>query len=337
MSLARVKVWNPGDVLTASDLNSEFNNVLNNPVSLISPSTGAINFNLQSHTGLLPSAITASSGSVGQVFAVTSSSTVPVFLSAIPVESRVRGLLGAVSSQTGTFSAEGYIQRSTDGLRAWSVTATSSFSASVGTAGPAAGGRDIAGSFASTYVHWYAITTGPLSTAPAALVSTNPPSVGPAALPTGYFGWTYLNASLYSSSSTTCPNAHHVRGSWVTHDSAVAVVTGGTSTSETTIATAAVVPTNSLALGLNAELGIATNAGGAAQATLQLRFVTGSNAAGCKVQTENASNSAFNSINPTLPSTALAYVVDSQVSSANINTLSALVQVRSYQVPNGGE
>lgn len=76
MSLARVKVWNPGDVLTASDLNSEFNNVLSNPISLISPSTGAINFNLQSHTGLLPSVISASSGTAGQSLTVSGGAAV---------------------------------------------------------------------------------------------------------------------------------------------------------------------------------------------------------------------------------------------------------------------
>lgn len=35
MSLARVKTWISGEVLTASDLNAEFNNILNNPGSLI--------------------------------------------------------------------------------------------------------------------------------------------------------------------------------------------------------------------------------------------------------------------------------------------------------------
>ena len=43
MSLARVKVWNAGDVLTAADLNAEFDNILNNPGSLISPLTANLN------------------------------------------------------------------------------------------------------------------------------------------------------------------------------------------------------------------------------------------------------------------------------------------------------
>ena len=34
MALSRVKTWSSGETLTASDLNAEFNNILNNPVSL---------------------------------------------------------------------------------------------------------------------------------------------------------------------------------------------------------------------------------------------------------------------------------------------------------------
>src|SRR5690349_10643857 len=145
MSLSRVKTWNPGDVLTAADLNGEFNNVLNNPITLISPTTGPINFNLQAHTNLTPSAITASSGSTGQVLQV-SAGGVTVFSNPVGLgQSRVSGLLGALSSQSGTFSADQYRMRTTSGAAGWTVSATSSYSASVGTAGPAAGGRDIAG------------------------------------------------------------------------------------------------------------------------------------------------------------------------------------------------
>lgn len=246
MSLARVKTWNPGDVLTAADLNGEFNNILNNPISLASPTTGPINFNLQAHTNLLPSVITGTSASAGQVLIVTSSGTAANFGTAIPADSRVRGLRGLLSSQIGTFSADSYVQRTTDGLRAWAVTATSSYDASVGTAGPAAGGRDKAGAFASTYVHWYAITTGPGSTAPAGLVSTNPPNVGPAALPTGYLGWTYLGGSVYSSASTTLVTDHQFRGSKAWYKGLVSVLSGGAALTETAVGVSAPVPSNAL-------------------------------------------------------------------------------------------
>jgi hypothetical protein len=45
MALARVKNWIVGETLTASDLNAEFNNILNNATSLISPATAAWDMN----------------------------------------------------------------------------------------------------------------------------------------------------------------------------------------------------------------------------------------------------------------------------------------------------
>lgn len=53
MALARVKTWVAGNVLTANDLNAEFNSILSNPISLISPSTGPINFALQPNTNFV--------------------------------------------------------------------------------------------------------------------------------------------------------------------------------------------------------------------------------------------------------------------------------------------
>ena len=44
MALSRVKTWIAGEVLNASDLNTEFNSILNNAVSLVSPFTGAVDF-----------------------------------------------------------------------------------------------------------------------------------------------------------------------------------------------------------------------------------------------------------------------------------------------------
>jgi hypothetical protein len=75
VALARVKVWIPGDVLTAADLNAEFNNLINNPVSLISPTTGPINFALQAHTNLLPAVVTGTSGSTGDLLTVSTAGT----------------------------------------------------------------------------------------------------------------------------------------------------------------------------------------------------------------------------------------------------------------------
>lgn len=45
MSISRVKTWSAGEVLLASDLNAEFNNILNNPVDLWSPAGKAADMN----------------------------------------------------------------------------------------------------------------------------------------------------------------------------------------------------------------------------------------------------------------------------------------------------
>jgi hypothetical protein len=82
---------------------------------------------------------------------------------------------------------------------------------------------------------------------------------------------------------------------------------------------------------------MATNGGGSAAVVLRVRFVSGNDAALCKVQTENASNLSYNNISPTVPSTSLLYIIDTLASSANVSALNAIIQIRSYQVPNGGE
>lgn len=45
MALARLKTWVAAEVLSAADLNGEYNNILNNALALISPLTGNLDFN----------------------------------------------------------------------------------------------------------------------------------------------------------------------------------------------------------------------------------------------------------------------------------------------------
>ena len=52
MAISRVKSWIAGEVLTASDLNAEFNNLLNQALALISPLTGNLDFNGNKATNL---------------------------------------------------------------------------------------------------------------------------------------------------------------------------------------------------------------------------------------------------------------------------------------------
>jgi len=50
LALSRIKTWIAGEVLTASDLNAEYNNLLNNALTLISPLTGPLDIDGQTLT-----------------------------------------------------------------------------------------------------------------------------------------------------------------------------------------------------------------------------------------------------------------------------------------------
>lgn len=272
MALGRVRSWNDGDVLFAADQNAEFNNILNNPIALISPTTGPINFNGEAHTGLAPSALTASSGSTGQVVGVLPSGAVG-FLNVGTAMSRVSGLVGTLSSQLGTFSADGYQMRSSSNL-SWYVSATSAFSANINNDGPIAGGKDKTGAFAGTEIHWYAITTGPGSTSPAGLISTQAPPQGPI-LPAGYSGWAYLGGSPYTAASSTVTAAHSFRGNQAIYHAAPTVLSGGAAIVESAVSVSSAVPSNVVRYTLTETAQMTYNSGLDGVYTWQLRVLSG--------------------------------------------------------------
>ena len=78
--LGRVKTWTDGETLTALDQNGEFNNILNNPIALVSPTTGPINFNAQAHTGfrLQNVATTPTAATTGLVYYNTATRQIQV-------------------------------------------------------------------------------------------------------------------------------------------------------------------------------------------------------------------------------------------------------------------
>ena len=77
MALSRLKVW-VAEVLTFADLNAEFDNVLNNPVSLISPLTGPLDLDGQTVTADAAAVTTfASTASISWNFASGAKSGTP--------------------------------------------------------------------------------------------------------------------------------------------------------------------------------------------------------------------------------------------------------------------
>lgn len=128
----------------------------------------------------------------------------------IPTYTAVAGLTGSLISNIGSFQANAYQLKSTSGT--CYLNATSSYSINTQTAGPTVNGRDQVAAFASTDVHFYAITTGGTSTVAAGIASSNPPPTGPT-LPTGYSAWAYLASAKYTVGSSAMPLQGTIRGS----------------------------------------------------------------------------------------------------------------------------
>lgn len=117
MAISRVKTWSSGEVLTASDLNAEFNNILSNASDLVSPFTKAIsmggfalNFDAantmaitSSSKGLNLSSTTA----INDVFTTVVSAATPDIWTAI----------GGVVNYTGTTPATGFAAAPQAGAR----------------------------------------------------------------------------------------------------------------------------------------------------------------------------------------------------------------------------
>jgi hypothetical protein len=366
MALARIKTWIAGEILKAADQNGEFNNILNNPITLLSPTTGAINFNLQAHTNLIAQtlAVNPVSTAAGRIMFNTAlnqfqvddgtliravptlsataltvgkmplGSTANGFVLANQGGSRVLGLIGTISSQVGSFQADQYTMRTSDATGSWTVSATSSYSANIGTAGPIAGGRDVAAAFASTEVHWYTISTGPLSTAPACIVSSKAPPTGPV-MPSsaGYVGWTYLGGSIYSSASTTVPTPMHAVGNRFYYDVNITALNAGASTAETTVVLTSVLPSNAAAWGGRVTAQVTASTAASLLATLLLKTVTGNTFFSLQPLTQVAGNSVSIDSYVEAPNIGQAILYNFATTLAGQG---AFIFPMMFTVPNGG-
>lgn len=242
MALSRLTVWAANQILTAATLNAEFNNILNNALTLISPLTADLNFNsykaknivLESHP---PTTSTAGQlayfGTEGLYIGYTGSGPTVVILGPHSGISRVSGLTGSLISNIGSFSANAYQLRRAGAFPSavFGIATTSSFSVNTQTAGPLANGRDQAAAFGSTDVHFYAISTGYASTSIAGLVSSQPPPTGPT-MPSSYNSWAYLCSAKYSTGSSALAEGLIITGSKVirANTSIAALVQVATST-----------------------------------------------------------------------------------------------------------
>lgn len=257
MTLSRVKTWNSGDVLNAADLNAEFDNILNNPNSYVNPLTltaspdfGSFqvrNFKLERMTGAsTDTALARMTFNNTDRNVYVGNQGVSGVATAWPIGpqaslSKVRGLVGSWTTGTGAaFAALSYQLRSSFGGTVI-CNATSAYTINPQTAGPIINGRDQAAAFASTTVHFYAITTGLGSTAPQGLVSSNA-SPTPPTLPSGYTHWAYLGSANYTVASSGMTQSVTQVGSHAIFSTSPTLVSNGAATTETALACGGYVP-----------------------------------------------------------------------------------------------
>lgn len=189
----------------------------------------------------------------------------------------VKGLTGAqATTATFTLAADMAVMRSatTGALQFYNnITAKT---VNIGTAGPAAGGRDQSGAFSNgATIHAYLI--GKPDGTVAGIASTVAPTTGPT-LPTGYDKWAYATSFVLTAGGTNIP-AIYFRGAQVRYADGSSQVTlnNGTSTSESTIDVAATiasfVPANALTIFVRAQMLNNTGTAGTVY-TLKLRVLT---------------------------------------------------------------
>lgn len=177
MSLSRVKNWGT-EILYSADLNAEFNNILNNALSLISPLTGSLDFNGNLLTNL-------AAGSVGSpaIYKTGDTNTGLYFSAADTVDLATGGVQAASfgasfvlraapeDSRTATVDVAGLIESTTSGSPAAGIGVGLQFNAESADENPCPFGRldfaasDIGAGSEDTYLDMLARVGGAALTA----------------------------------------------------------------------------------------------------------------------------------------------------------------------------
>jgi hypothetical protein len=342
MTISRITTWVDGQVLTAAALNNEFDNLIGNATSLISPLTGNLDFNLNQATNLVlenraagPSVTTN-----GRIYFDTVYNTIRVgstvaagYIPPFEAIGRPVGLQGSLISNIGSFAAEMYAMALVGTQQGISITATSSFSVNTQTAGPIAGGRDQAGAFASTDVHFYAVVNNIRSTVVYGVCSSKPPSAFAAS---GFPYWAYLGSAKYNVTASAVTQPWIVRGSRIHPKSSQGELLNIIfDTSERLAVTTTAVPTIATQIDLTVNYGVEATVGGV-NAISSFRIASESSPTGGYPIVWHGSvgglnGYSYNAQSLTLPNTGLVAALT--VMSTGQGGLGLMLN--SYTVPNG--
>lgn len=148
MALSRVKNWASGEVLTHTDLNAEFNNILNNALSLVSPLTGDLAFGGNRATGLSLGSVSSPSvqftGDANTGVYSTAADTVDIATGGVRAASfgaQALILAAPEDARTATVDVAAVIRSTTSGAPAAGIGVGLQFDAESGDENPSTFGR----------------------------------------------------------------------------------------------------------------------------------------------------------------------------------------------------
>lgn len=187
-------------------------------------------------------------------------------LSQLAMGSRVKGLTGntvGAGFTTATFSAAEVLMRNPTSGASILALAVGPVVCNIGTAGPAANGRDQAGAFGNnSWVHFWFISNGATVSTLASASATAP------TLPSGYVAQAYIGAVRLGTGTLSDVSFF---GSRTLYTSAIVAISSGTASAPTAVSLSAFVPPNALSFSLQVQtLAVSSNGGGSYSATAYL-------------------------------------------------------------------
>jgi hypothetical protein len=252
---------------------------------------------------------------------------------------RVQGLSGLNNATTPNsqfdFSALAVTLRNPATGATAVATNTGTITNNVALAGPAANGRDQAGTFAaSQWIHFYFIWNPTTSTL-ATISSLAAPTVGPT-LPSGFTAWAYISAVYYGSSSALA--VVRMKGSWCMYQTPQISIAAGGATTPAPTSIATMIPPNALEFEIVIQnLAITSTAAGLYIATLALQVESSNNAYQCGLQGTGGASTTFGVAGGSKRLQALSQGYNYSITVGAGTGQSATISISGYSMPNGGE
>jgi len=198
----------------------------------------------------------------------------------------------------------------------------------IGTAGPAANGRDQAAAFSSNnWIHFYWIWNGTTLASLSSLSATAP------TLPSGYTHKCYAGAVRYRTSAL---DYIFIRGSMVYYRERQPIAVAVGATTETTLSISTYVPPNATVFLVNSNLRIATTAGGAGGMAFSIRHTSTYDYLLWNCRCPVASGAVFNATASLIPNKSQRLYYLWTGSTTNISAREADIDLLAYSIPNNG-